>query len=56
MIMFGALFSENMWEIHWIWKTWETFRAEYENGDGVKGIYLGCLVIGYHYLAEHSED
>jgi hypothetical protein len=44
-----------MFEIKWIWsnwKTWEVIDETYKHGGGIRGVYLGCLVIAYHYLGE----
>lgn len=46
-----------MWEFRWIWKhwkTWELIIVEYQDGGGIRGVYLGCLVIAYHYLDDDA--
>ena len=45
--------DKSMLEIRWIWKrwdTWELVEVEDEGGGGIYVIYLGCLVIAWHYL------
>ena len=41
-----------MIEMKWFWrhwKTWDFVCVTYEGGGGVYVVYIGCLVIGWHY-------